>query len=101
MSQEWGSISTDYIAKLCKGCHIRCPDHGDVYNYFGTICRADADIKYYYTHGRTQDAIDLLRCLPTDALKDYLPEERRTPTELKAVILDELQAREKEDTPRL
>lgn len=101
MSQVWGSISTDYIAKLCNGCHILCPDYGDVSNYFGTICRADADIKYYYTHGRTQDAIDLMRYLPADALKDYLPEERRTPTELKVVILDELQAREKEDTPRL
>ena len=90
MNQVWGSISTDYIAKLCKGCHILCPDHGDVFNYFGSICRADADIKYYYTHGRAQDAIDLMRYLPADALKDYLPEERRTPTELKAVILDEL-----------
>lgn len=101
MRQVWGSISTDYIAKLCKGCYILCPDYGDVSNDFGSICRADADIKYYYTHGRTQDAIDLLRYLPADALKDYLPEERRTPTELKAVILDELQAREKEDQRRL
>lgn len=98
MSQVWGSISTDYITKLCKGCHILCPDHGDVFNYFGSVCRADADIKYYYTHSRTQDAIDLLRYLTTDALKDYLAEERRTPTELKAVILDELQKRNETET---
>lgn len=101
MSQVWGSVSTDYVEKLCKNCHIPCQDHGDLYCYFGSICLADADIKYYYTHGRTQDAIDLMRYLPADALKDYLPDERRTPTELKAVILDELQAREKDDALRL
>lgn len=101
MSQEWGSISTDYIARLCKECHILCPDRGDVSDYFGTVCRADADIKYYYTHGRTQDAIELLRHMQTELLKDYLSEDRRTPSELKAVILDELQARDKEETLRL
>lgn len=65
------------------------------------LCAADSDIKRAYDYGRTQDAIALLRGLPSELLKDYLSEDRRTPTELKAVILDELQQREKEDKPRL
>lgn len=98
--REWGALVNDYIPKredVCERCsqrRYRCA----LSNY---TCEEDGDIKYDYNHGRPQNAIKMLRCLPTDALKDYLAEERRTPTELKAVILDELQAREKEDTPRL
>lgn len=104
MSQVWGSMITDYVTKgdgMCEKCRLPCQDKNDAYFYYSYICGADCDIKHDYTHGRPQDAISLLRGMPSELLKDYLPEERRTPTELKAVILDELQAREKEDTPRL
>lgn len=105
MSQAWGALTTDYVVKgdgMCAKCRLPCQDKNDVYFYYGYICGADCDIKHDYTHGRTHEAIALLRGLPSELLKDYLNEERRTPTELVAVILDELQAREKEeDTPRL
>lgn len=100
MSQVWGVMDTDYIPKREDVC-ARCRRPGIMCDIIASSCDADLDIKYDYWYGRTKKAMDTLRRLPTDALKDYLPEERRTPTELKAVILDELQAREKEDTPRL
>lgn len=104
MNPEWGARSTDYVTKaegMCDKCRLPCQDKNDVYFYYGYSCGADCDIKYDYTHGRTQDAITLLRGLPSELLCDYLHEERRTPTELKAVILDELQAREKEEAMRI
>lgn len=100
MSQVWGSMDTDYIPKRMATC-ARCSQRRYKCANSGYICAADCDIKYYYTNGRTQDAIALLRGLPSDLLKDYLSEKSRTPSELKAVILDELQQREKEDKPRL
>lgn len=100
MSQLWGAMDTDYIPKRMGAC-ARCSQRRYKCANSGYICAADCDIKHDYTHGRPQDAIMLLRSLPTEALKDYLPEERRTPKELKAVILDELQAREKEESMRL
>lgn len=104
MNPAWGARSTDYVTKaegMCGKCRLSCQDKDDAYFYYGYICAADRDIKHDYTYGRPHDAIALLRGLPSELLKDYLPEERRTPTELKAVILDELQQREKEETPRL
>lgn len=104
MSGVWGSMSTDYITKregVCGRCRLSCQDKDDAYFYYGYLCAADCDIKHDYTHGRTKDAITLLRGLPSELLCDYLHKERRTPTELKAVILDELQAREKEESMRL
>lgn len=104
MSQAWGARGTDYITKtegMCDKCRQPCPCKNDPYFRYGYTCAADYEIKYCYSQGMPQDAIELLRDMPSELLKDYLPEERRTPTELKAVILDELQAREKEDTPRL
>lgn len=100
MRQEWRSMDTDYIQKRMAAC-ARCSQRRYKCANSSYICSADCDIKYYYTHGRMQDAIELLRGLPSEMLKDYLPEERRTPTELKAVILDELQRREKEEKRRL
>lgn len=93
-------MRTDYITKLEGACG-RCHQQKYMCRHFVYLCAADSDIKSAYDRGATKCAIALLRGLPSELLKDYLPEERRTPTELKAVILDELQAREKEDTPRL
>lgn len=104
MTPEWGALTTDYVTKaegMCDKCRLPCQDKDGVCFYYGYSCGADCDIKYDYTHGRAHDAIALLRGLPSELLKEYLPEERRTPTELVAVILDELQQREKEDKPRL
>ena len=96
----WGSMATDYILKRESMC-ARCCQQTDICNSTVYTCDADYDIKYHYKYGRTKKAMDMLRRLPTEALKAYLPEERRTPIELKAVILDELQAREKEEVIRL
>ena len=71
---------------MCSKCRLSCQDKNDVYFYYGYVCAADCDIKHDYTYGRPHDAIALLRGLPS---------------EFKAVILDELQQREKEDKPRL
>lgn len=104
MSQAWGARGTDYINKtegMCDKCRQPCPCKNDPYFRYGYTCAADYEIKYCYSQGMPQDAIELLRDMPSELLKDYLPEERRTPTELVAVILDELQARDKENTPRL
>lgn len=104
MKQEWGARGTDFITKMegmCSKCHLSCQDKNDVYLFYGNLCAADCDIKHDYNYGRIQDAIELLRGMPSELLQDYLPEERRTPTELKAVILDELQAREKEEAMRI
>lgn len=104
MNPAWGASSTDYVVKgdgMCAKCRLPCQDKNDAFFYYGYICAADCDIKHAYTYGRAHDAIDLLRGLPSELLKDYLPEERRTPAELKAVILDELQARYKEEAMRL
>lgn len=100
MSGIWGSMDTDYITKREDVC-ARCRQRRILCEFKPPSCDADLGIKHDYWLGRTKKAMDTLRCLPTDVLKDYLPDERRTPTELKAVILDELQAREKEGTPRL
>ena len=100
MSQPWGSIDTDYIPKREDVC-ARCRLSRILCDYKSLPCDADLGIKHDYWIGRTKKAMDTLRGLPTEALKDYLPEERRTPTELKAVILDELQKREKEEGMRL
>lgn len=96
----WGSVGTDYIPKRESIC-AQCCQKTDICNDTMYACDADFDIKYHYKYGRTKKAMDILRCLPTEALKAYLPEERRTPTELVAVILDELQVREKEEVIRL
>lgn len=96
MNPEWGICLTDYIAKqegMCDKCRLSCQGKYDQYFYYGYICAVDLDIKFDYNHGRVQDAIDLLRGLPSELLKDYLNEERRTPTELVVVILDELECR--------
>lgn len=96
MNPEWGARRTDYVTKMegvCEKCNLPCPYKDGSHFYFGSICVAAWDIKYDYTHGRPRDAIALLRCLPSELLKDYLSDERRTPTELKTVILDELQKR--------
>lgn len=96
MNPEWGADMTDYVTKtegICSKCHLQCQDKNDVYLYHGYFCAVDFDIKYNYNSGRTQKAIDLLRGLPSELLNDYLPEERRTPANLKAVILDELHKR--------
>ena len=93
-------MDTDYIPKRENVC-ARCRQRRILCDLKSSSCYADLAIKHDYWLGRTKKAMDTLRSLPTEALKDYLPEERRTPAELKAVILDELQAREKEDTPRL
>ncbi len=98
--REWGALVSDYIHKRDDVCE-RCRLQRFMCMYTEGLCEADGDIKYAYKHGRTKKAMDLLRGLPSEMLKDYLPEERRTPTELKAVILDELQQREKEEAPRL
>lgn len=97
MSKVWGSMSTDYITKREDVC-ARCRQRRVLCDFRASSCDADFDIKYDYWHGRTKKAMDTLRFLPTGALKDYLPEERRTPTELKAVILDELQIRNETET---
>lgn len=98
--REWGALVSDYIRKR-EGACARCSQRRDRCTYSDYICEADGEIKYAYKHGRTKKAMDQLRGLPSELLCDYLNEEHRTPTELKAVILDELQQREKEDTPRL
>lgn len=100
MSQAWGAMDTDYIPKRGDVC-ARCRQRKYKCANSGYICASDCDIKYDYKHGRAKKAMDLLRGLPSEMLKDYLPEERRTPVALKAVILDELQQRDKEDKPRL
>lgn len=100
MSKAWGYMDTDYIPKREDAC-AKCRQPSIICEIVESLCTGDRDIKHKYWLGRTKEAMETLRSLPTEALKDYLPEERRTPTELKAVILDELQAREKEDTPRL
>ncbi len=97
MSGVWGSTRTDYITKLEGACG-RCHQQNYICRNLIYLCAADSDIKSAYGRGRTQDAIALLRGLPSELLKDYLPEERRTPTELKAVILDELQIRNETET---
>ncbi len=97
MNPVWGAYMTDYITKMegvCDKCRLPCQDKNDRYFYYGYTCGADFDIKYNYNSGRTQRAIDLLRDLPSELLKDYLDEERQTPANLKAVILDELKCRE-------
>lgn len=96
----WGCMATDFIPKRESMC-ARCCQQTDSCNDTVYICDADYDIKFHYKYGRTKKAMDMLRRLPTEALKAYLPGERRTPTELVAVILDELQAREKEEVIRL
>lgn len=101
MNTAWGELKTDYVAKMegmCSKCHLSCQDKNDVYCFYDNICAADYDVKHDYTYGRLQDAIALLRGLPSELLKDYLSEKRRTPAELKAVILDELQIRNETET---
>lgn len=96
MSGVWGADMTDYITKIegvCEKCRLPCQDKNDQYFYYGYTCGADFDIKYNYNSGRMKRAIDLLRGLPSELLKDYLDEERRTPTALKVVILNELKCR--------
>lgn len=100
MSQPWGSMDADYIQKREDVC-ARCRLPSIMCEIRASICEADLGIKHDYWLGRVKKAMDTLRCLPTCALKDYLLEERRTPKELKAVILDELQVREKGETMRL
>lgn len=100
MSGVWGSMDTDYIPKR-EGACAKCRLPSIMCEIRASICEADLGIKHDYWLGRVKKAMDTLRRLPTESLKDYLPEERRTPTELVAVILDELQQREKEETPRL
>lgn len=97
--REWGSMTADYIPKR-EACE-RCSQKRYLCMQSAWICLADCDIKYDYKNGRKKKVMDMLRCLPTDALKEYMSEACRTPTELKAVILDELQAREKEEAMRL
>lgn len=96
MSGVWGADMTDYVTKAegtCSKCRLPCQDKNDAYFYYGYFCGADFDIKYNYNSSRMQRAIDLLRGLPSELLKDYLDEERRTPTTLKVVILEELECR--------
>lgn len=93
-------MDTDYIPKREDAC-AKCRRPSIICEFVESLCIGDRDIKHKYWLGETKEAMDALRRLPTESLKDYLPEERRTPTELKAVILDELQAREKEEQPRL
>lgn len=103
MNLGWGAYMTDYVTKaegMCDKCRLTCQDKNDAYFYYGYICSADSDIKYNYNSGRTQKAIDLLRGLPSELLKSYLQEELRTPTELKAVILDELENRGEYEKPK-
>lgn len=100
MSGAWGYMDTDYIPKREDEC-AKCRRPSIICEFVESLCIGDRDIKHKYWLGETKEAMDALRRLPTESLKDYLPEERRTPTELKAVILDELQAREKEEQPRL
>lgn len=100
MSGAWGYMDTDYIPKREDAC-AKCRRPSIICEFVESLCIGDRDIKHKYWLGETKEAMDALRRLPTESLKDYLPEERRTPTELKAVILDELQAREKEEQPRL
>lgn len=104
MSGVWGADMTDYVTKaegMCSKCYLPCQDKNDACFYYGYFCGADFDIKYNYNCGAMQRAIDLLRGLPSELLKGYLSEERRTPTALKVVILDELQTREKDEVIRL
>lgn len=98
--REWGALVSDYIHKREAAC-ARCSQQRYRCSHSSYLCEADGDIKYDYKHGRTKKAMDQLRGLPSEMLKDFLREERRTPTELKAIILDELQAREKEEGMRL
>ena len=98
--REWGALATDYIPKSESACS-RCSQRRYRCALSNYTCEEDGDIKYDYNHGRTQNAIKMMRDLPSEMLKGYLCEERRTPIELKAVILDELQAREKEEVMRL
>ena len=103
MSPEWGELMTDYVNKaedMCEKCRRPCKDRNFeyVYVFCGFSCCEDYVIKNYYNHGMPQDAIALLRGLPSELLKDYLSEKRRTPAELKAVILDELQIRNETET---
>lgn len=100
MSKAWGYMDTDYIPKREDAC-AKCRQKIIICEIEESLCIGDRDIKHKYWLGETKEAMDTLRCLPTEALKDYLPEERRVPTELKAVILDELQQREKEEVMRL
>lgn len=95
--REWGAMVSDYIRKR-EGACARCSQRRDRCTYSDYICEADGDIKYDYKHGRTKKAMYQLRGLPSEMLKDFLREERRTPTELKAVILDELQKRNETET---
>lgn len=99
MGRVWGSMRTDYITKLEGACG-RCHQQKYMCHHLIYLCAADNYIKSAYDRGRTQDAIALLRSLPTEALKDYLPEERRTPAELVAVILDELEQRGDYEKPQ-
>lgn len=107
MSQEWGAQMTDYVNKsedMCDKCRRPCKDRNFEYAYAfcGFSCCEDYVIKNNYNRGRVQEAVVLLRVLPSEMLNDYLREERRTPTELKVVILDELQKRnETENSMRL
>lgn len=96
MSEVWGGKTTDYIAKRESVC-ARCRQQRSICDFW-YLCVVDIDIKFDYKHGSTKNAIALLRGLPSELLKDYLSEKRRTPADLKAVILDELQIRNETET---
>lgn len=57
------------------------------------ICYLDLWIKIKIKAGRDREAIELIRELPSNYLRQYLDDKCRTPTEIKAVILDELGTR--------
>lgn len=103
----WGARTTDFIIQngscmkgMCDKCRLPCQYKNDPYFYYSYICGADCAIKQRYYNGKTENAIALLRCMPSKLLEDYLPKERRTPTELKAIILDELECRGEYEKPQ-
>lgn len=96
MNPAWGALMNDYITTEkgdCNKCRL-------VHYKYEQHCWVDCVIKNNYNRGNSQGAIALLRDMPTEELKDYLDENRRTPNELKAFILDELKSRREYEKPK-
>lgn len=78
------------VSPLCEGCKLW---HG---------CIVDVAVKQAYNDGNNTAVNKFLRKLPSEMLKLYLDDGLRSPTEISAIILDELQKRnETENSMRL
>ena len=89
MSTPWGDAKGDYIQReltSCSTCKYQCEYNMD-------ICYLDLWTKIKIKAGRDREAIELIRELPSSYLRQYLDDKCRTPTDIIAVILDELGAR--------